>query len=293
MWWAPLISRDGRDRPWRPQDGLSALSLAWHAENDVTLRDLAALLEATGKRPYDTVITHTVPERWPDLIEPGKRNVGYTVWETDTVPSHWPPLLNLPERVFVPCEMNRTVFVQGGVTRPIVVVPHIRRHSWTAGSTIDGVALRRELGVPQDHFVFYSINVWDPCKALADLVRVFARTFCGDDKVTLALKTSTEIGALALERKTAKGIAQRVRDLRDSIAAETGRTPANIALLAADEIAGRVIDALHATGDCFVSMTHGEGWGMGAFDAATLASRHFTPGSSPQSTCGPWIPPTM
>ena len=31
-----------------------------------------------------------------------------------------------------------------------------------------------------------------------------------------------------------------------------------------------MIDALHATGECFVSLSHGEGWGMGAFDAATL-----------------------
>ena len=29
-------------------------------------------------------------------------------------------------------------------------------------------------------------------------------------------------------------------------------------------------DAIHAIGDCYVSLTHGEGWGMGAFDAATL-----------------------
>jgi hypothetical protein len=30
------------------------------------------------------------------------------------------------------------------------------------------------------------------------------------------------------------------------------------------------MDAIHTIGDCYVSLTHGEGWGMGAFDAATL-----------------------
>ncbi len=29
------------------------------------------------------------------------------------------------------------------------------------------------------------------------------------------------------------------------------------------------IDALHAAGDCFVSLSRGEGWGLGAFDAGS------------------------
>jgi glycosyltransferase involved in cell wall biosynthesis len=244
--------------------------LARHADTDAAVIDLAALLKATGERPYDTVIIHAVPEHWPRLIEAGKRNVGYTVWETDALPSHWLPLLNLPDKVLVPSGTNRTVFMDGGVTPPVTVVPHIRRHSWTEGSAADGVALRNQLGVPQDHFVFYSINVWDPRKALADLVSVFSRAFCADDKVSLVLKTSTAINVSSLERRTAGGIPERIRALQDGIAAETGRPCAHVALIAADGLAGRVVDALHATADCFASLSHGEGWGMGAFDAATL-----------------------
>jgi glycosyltransferase involved in cell wall biosynthesis len=160
------------------------------------------------------------------------------------------------------------VFLEAGITRPVAVVPHIRRHGWTAGSSADGVALRDQLGIPRDHFLFYSINVWDPRKALADLVTAFARAFCGDDKVSLLLKTSTAMHPLALERAWAGGIAERVSALQDAIVGETGKAPAHIRVIAADDVAGRVIDALHATGDCYVSLTHGEGWGMGAFDAA-------------------------
>ncbi len=32
------------------------------------------------------------------------------------------------------------------------------------------------------------------------------------------------------------------------------------------------IDGLHARGDCFVSLSRGEGWGLGAFDAAAAAN---------------------
>ena len=84
------------------------------------------------------------------------------------------------------------------------------------------------------------------------------------------LKTSAAIDSLALERSESPGVVERVRALQNAIAAETGLAPAHVAVLAVDEVAGRVVDALHATGDCYVSLTHGEGWGMGAFDAATL-----------------------
>jgi len=136
--------------------------------------------------------------------------------------------------------------------------------------TREGNEVREQLGVPQDHFVFYSIGVWDARKALADLVGVFSRAFCADDKVSLVLKTSAFIDPLALEREEGPEVVERVRALQDAVAAETGRAPARVAVIAADEIAARAVDALHATGDCFVTLTHGEGWGMGVFDAATL-----------------------
>jgi len=267
VWWTPLLFPGGRPTPWRPEDGLDALPFTRAAGDDAALADLPTLVTAGGACAYDTVIVHTVPEHWPALVEPGKRNVGCTVWEVDALPAHWPALLNLVDRVLVPCEMNRALFGEGGVTPPVRAVPHARRHAWNVLSSTAGAGLRAALDVPADHFVFYSINVWDPRKALADLVRVFSRTFGGDEKVTLVLKTSTLMSPHGLERTA---IPARVRALQDEVTAETGRAPATIRTLAADSVPGRLIDALHATGDCFVSLTHGEGWGMGSFDAATL-----------------------
>jgi glycosyltransferase involved in cell wall biosynthesis len=42
--------------------------------------------------------------------------------------------------------------------------------------------------------------------------------------------------------------------------------PAKIHLVAKG-ISAKEIDRLHTRGDCFVSLTHSEGWGLGAFDA--------------------------
>ena len=268
VWWTPLLW-DGRHRPWDRADGLDALPVARDAANDAALQDLAALVAATGPKAYDTVIVHTVPEHWPAFVERGKRNIGCTVWETDALPSHWRPLLDRVDGIFVPSAANKTLFEASGVACPVVAIPHVRRHAWGGGSG-DGAALRRVLGVADDHFVFYSINVWDPRKAIADLVAVFARTFCGDDKVSLVVKTSSYPHEHARDREAPGTIPERVRALNEAIAREAKRSPAHVAVIAVDGVSGRLIDALHATGDCFVSLTHGEGWGMGAFDAATL-----------------------
>ena len=270
VWWAPLIYRNNRQVTWHPDDGLGALPIAYEAQSDAALQDVAALAGATGPKTYDTVIFQTVPEHWPQLAEPGKRNIGYTVWETDALPNHWLPLLNGPDKVLVPCAMNQSLFMSAGVAKPVHVVPHIRRHGWNVISPGDTASLRRQLGIPDDHFVFYSIGVWDPRKALGDLIATYAREFSGHDKVSLVLKTSTLVRYQALDQGPAGGIPQIVLRLLDRMAAETGRPPPHVAVIPADGIAGRVIDTLHATGDCFVSLTHGEGWGMGAFDAAAL-----------------------
>ncbi len=276
VWWTPLIYRDGKPAPWRRKDGLRALPFATGAGQDAGLQDLAALLRACGPCRYDTVIAHVLPEHWPVCVEPGKRNVGFTVWETDALPKHWPPLLSLADRVLVPCEMNRAVFGEGGC-RAVEVVPHIRRHAWNAMSSSEAATFRQQLGIPDDHFVFYAISVWDPRKALADLVDVFSRTFCSDDKVTLVLKTSTAMHVHSREWQGAGTIPAYVEAAQGDIEGQTGIQPARIVAIAADGLQGRVIDALHAAGDCFVSLTHGEGWGMGAFDAATLGKPVLIP----------------
>jgi glycosyltransferase involved in cell wall biosynthesis len=172
------------------------------------------------------------------------------------------------DAVAVPSRMNVEIFRSAGVLRPVHVVPHIRRHAWSAAARDNSIALRLRLRIPDDHFVFYTIGAWDPRKALDDLMVVFAKTFDTGDRVTLLIKTSATIGNAA--EHGGGRVEHRVREIADAAARQLGRPRANFAVIAADDISGSTIDAIHAIGDCYVSLTHGEGWGMGAFDAATL-----------------------
>ncbi|HEV3240034.1 MAG TPA: hypothetical protein VG429_06490 [Casimicrobiaceae bacterium] len=266
VWWQPWFLGP-RPEMWRAEDGLARLPLGRAAEGDAALADLPSLVAAlTRPIAYDTVLVHTVPEHWPRFIEVGKRAVGYTAWETDAVPSHWPELLNAMDAIAVPSRQNAEVFVRGGVTVPVHVVPHIRRHAWSDTARDDAIALRLRLRVPDDHFVFYSIAAWDPRKALGDLVATFVRTFSAQDRVTLLIKTSAAVSNAA--EGGGMPVEGALREIARAAQPGAGREPPNFAVIAADDISGRTLDAIHALGDCFVSLSHGEGWGMGAFDAA-------------------------
>jgi glycosyltransferase involved in cell wall biosynthesis len=267
VWWQPWFLGP-RPAMWRPEAGLSSLPLARAADGDAALADLPALVEAIA-RPiaYDTVLVHTVPEHWPGFVEVGKRTIGYTVWETDALPAHWPRLLNAMDALVVPCRANAEVLARAGVHRPVHVVPHIRRHAWSASARDDAIALRLRLGIAEDQFVFYCIAAWDPRKALDELVATFLRTFGAQDRVTLLLKTSAAVNNAA-DAHAGMPAEGAVREVVRAVQPVLGGTRGNLAVIGADDISGRTIDAIHALGDCFVSLTHGEGWGMGSFDAA-------------------------
>jgi hypothetical protein len=270
VWWQPSFLGGPVDRIWRPEQGMAALPLAHAGTGDASLSDLPMLARQLC-RPiaYDTVIMHTVPEHWPRIAECRRQNIGYTTWETNALPDHWTPLLALPDKVFVPSTSNGKLFARGASGKPVHVVPHIRRHAWNTPTPEEKIALRRKLGIPGDYFLFYTIGVWDPRKALGDLVGVFARQFSARDKVTLLIKTSAAPSSFAAGAWPDASIATLVHDEIDKSRADTGIPAAPIALIAADDISGRTVDVMHAIGDCFVSLTHGEGWGSGTYDAAT------------------------
>lgn len=255
--------------PQRMQPGTWSRPLVSQCGSDGWLADLPALIERTSAPvAHDTVVAHSPPEFWPFAFESGKCNIGYAAWETDGAPAHWLPSMMQADRVLVPCSQNRDAFVRSGLAKPIAVVPHIRRHRWCEYSPHDIAAARADLGIPHGHRVFYSINAWDPRKAVPDLIEAFARAFTPSDRVALLLKTDATghgAGPLYTRRTTRELATQAITEA----AARIGR-PAPLIVLHDSPLDADAIDLIHAVGDAFVSLSHGEGFGLGAFEAATL-----------------------
>jgi len=215
---------------------------------------------------YDTVVVHTVPEYFPLWAqrEAGKRLVGYTVWETDRIPQHWRPLLNAVDRLMVPCEWNRRVFQRGGVNVPISVVPHIAEPL----EGTDTAAVPDEVR-PSD-FVFYTIGTWTNRKALWDTLRCYWDAFPEDDGTVLVIKTT--------KRDFTRSFLGRFHgDTRRTIRRLQWRSGSSARIcVITDKVDDRLIRDLHRRGDCYVSLTRSEGWGLGSFDAAAAGNPVIT-----------------
>jgi glycosyltransferase involved in cell wall biosynthesis len=211
---------------------------------------------------HDWVLVHTVPEYFPawSIDADGRRRAGITVWETDRLPHSWPPLLNRMDRLFVPCRFNRDTFVKDGVRKPIHLLPHIA----PAGAP---PARQDGWGIPPSHFVFYTINTWTTRKAIHLTIRSYLNAFTARDPVTLVIKTTRE-------DLTRPGLGERWHvSTRRTVRAMLGeyRDPAAVVLLD-QKLSATEMLALHARGDCYVSLTRSEGWGLGAFDAAAYGT---------------------
>jgi glycosyltransferase involved in cell wall biosynthesis len=197
--------------------------------------------------------------------------VAYCAWESDKIPAHWPAILNRFDAVMVPSRFNADVFRAGGVAVPVHVVPHIRRHAHDEVAPEQRDALRRQLGIGPDHFVFYTIGAWMLRKDLPRLVEAFLAEFGDAEPVALGVKTSAKPVHAPLPHEQGKTSLQLVQETTRAFAARAGRTHLpTVAVLAGDGVSGAWIDCLHQIGDTYVSLARAEGWGMGAFDAAAL-----------------------
>lgn len=249
--WVPMVPGRGWGGWLQPFEGR-----AWP---DDELRPLV-------NRPldYDLVILHLQPnliERWL-AHEKGKPIVVMTVWELDRLPSAWVGMLNMAQGVIVPCRWNRDVFRAAGVRPPMTVVPHIAPQATPE-------PFRPPSAVQPGDFVFYSIAAWRERNAPHLTLEAFLREFRAEDPVALLLKTSRHN-----ERRPCRGFwNHRVRRHIDTTARQIAalrrrvHSTARVAVIL-DELTAGGIAALHAGGDAYVSLTHGEGWGLGAYEAA-------------------------
>ena len=252
---------------------------------------------------HDTVVVHSTPFWHERLAEEssGRLLAAYTTWETDRLWDEWVAILNRYDRVLVPSRFNAEVFQSSGVTVPIRVVPHA------------APAVQAETGAPapdDTRFVFYLIGTWTTRKAILDVVEAFLMAFSSRDDVSLVIHT-TPVDLVARARLHADG---RLGDGRHSPQWRAENTWISLAkalaghrsvpdiMLSTRSLHQDEIDRLHLRGDCFVCLSRGEGWGLGAFEAAAFgkpvvvtgwsAAREFLPEDYPYFVDYDLIPTT-
>lgn len=213
---------------------------------------------------YEIVIVHLTAEyltAW-EARERGKKIIAMTVWELDKLPETWRSSLNGLEGVMVPCKWNAEVFRANGVTRPIAVVPHIlpRRVSQTRGPVAK---------LQPDDYVFYSVAAWRERNAPHLTLQSFLTAFRDHEKAVLVLKTSVTNERAGRPEFWWYRVKRHFASVERDIHAIRTQTKSSARIEVFSEPWPRShVQELHHRGDCYVSLTRAEGWGLGAYEAA-------------------------
>jgi len=223
---------------------------------------------------YDTVIMHVMPELYPKLREEGKRNVAYTVWETTKLPAHWGRPISHVDLMLVPSKFNEKLFcLPDGPS--VYRVPHML--SWQAqfaNQSPDAIKqFRQRLGVVETTTAFFCLGAWAPRKAMLETIHCYLSTFTQSDDVCFIVKTDktgTEFTDSGARRD------RKMVEILDDVLGEYNN-PATVILI--DQFLSDAELALfYAAGDCYFSLTHSEGWGLGLYAAAEFAKPIITTG---------------
>jgi glycosyltransferase involved in cell wall biosynthesis len=214
---------------------------------------------------HDTVAVHYPPDRGRRWLEEtsGRRAVALTTWETDRVPFGWAQHIEAFDAVLVPSTFNRGTLLASGCRAAVHVVPYCARpHQAVEPARYERIG---------DRFLFYTIGTWSSRKAMADTVTAFLDAFGANEDVALVVKTSPfDQQEVARARRghgahTSRKWAQATWPAFAALLA--GRKNVPEIFLIADNIPATAVDALHARGDCFLSLTRAEGWGLCIADA--------------------------
>jgi glycosyltransferase involved in cell wall biosynthesis len=214
-----------------------------------------------GRDGPEVVIAHVVPEYLPHLRarDPDAFLVAHTVWDTDRIPGHWVACLNQADLIVVPSQFAADAIAGSAVRAPVEVVPH-------AAVSVALERSRSTLALPDEVLVFYTIGEFTERKGITSTVEAYLRAFTARDRVALIVKTSqrdmrvaSAEGQVAARGTSAWSLAQLLAKHPDPPAMK----------VITREISDAEIAALHRRGDCYVSLCRSEGFGLGAFDAAT------------------------
>ena len=209
---------------------------------------------------FDVVVVHLTPDHFPAYAEQykDKHLIGYTVWETSLLHPKWATACNAADEVWVPCDWNIESFRNSGVTVPIHKVHHGIDVDMYDHVSEEAVA---STGLTGDTYTFLSVMQWNFRKNPEGLLRAYFNAFSPKDDVRLLLKAY--IGRGHPPSKEAELIKEVVTKIKgDMQLPEYPRVSLITETLPSDKLR-----ALYSAADAYVSLTHGEGFGLTMFEA--------------------------
>ncbi len=205
------------------------------------------------KTDYKIKIIHLTPDMYPTYMEKGIYHIGHLFWETDKLPKEWVEACNKMNEIWTASEAQANMIKNSGVNCTVKWFPQ-------PIDTIFSVTKSEPYIIPFfKGFAFYSIFQWIERKNPRSLLRTYWKTFQGKDDVILILKTYGNNYSQAQIDDIKKTIKEWKQELQLTHFPRIFLVPKLM-----DTIE---LFRLHKTGECLVSTTRGEGWGIPIVEA--------------------------
>ena len=221
-----------------------------------------------------TIIVHSIPLVWNELVANSKfyisnktQVIGRTVWEFEKVHPDWVNSINnsVVTHVSVPTEWNKTIFLNAGVVKPIIVEPHIAVDFPNQIYTIEHLLKKSVVLIKsdikllnlKDYYKFYCIEQLTDRKNLIATFKAYCKAFKSTDKVVLFLKTFRANYSIQEQVECA-------RYLNELSAQYPDHAPI---VYVKEQLNHDEIYSMHYHFDCYLSLTHTEGFGLSIYEA--------------------------
>lgn len=228
-----------------------------------------------GEGVLPVLVTHqNMPKEALEGVN--KRRIVYCVWERTGLIIEDVDALNSVGMVWTASYRNKQMLKDSGVKTRIEVVPVPH---WPDDPLLKLRGRPRRRGVPR----FYTIAKWEPRKDNHAVVGAFMGEF-RPGEAQLIMKT-TAFGPKAPPYPSSLHSSVS-RWLNDNIVQANGWTLEQVnrnIFLNDYDMPRSAIVKLHETGDIYVSLSHGEGWDLPAYDAKLAGNLLvYTPSGGPQ-----------
>lgn len=215
-------------------------------------------LESKSLNGVDVCIQHLLPHHMIGTKK-FKKNIGIFVSETDSIKhTSWFAFLKNVDEIWVPNSDNKSRLISDGFDN-VKVVPYAFDLS-----KYKTEKQKINLYTANNKFKFYYIGDLNDRKNIIGILKAFNSEFCHGEPVSLVIKIRKYgVPPQQLHDAFVKFSQQVKSQLR--IHKKLEHYPSEIVITA--DVDDNIIQSIHHTCDCYVGLSHGEGWSIPAFEA--------------------------